>query len=447
VTIDAGGRAGDTRELIATELDRARRRSLDLLAPVPEPDLVAQHSPLMSPLVWDLAHVGNYEDQWLLGALAAPRVGAELDDIYDAFRHPRRDRPSLPFLEPDRARHYINDVRSRAVDVLDTIPVDDGPALVRDGFVYGMVVQHEHQHIETMLATLQLRQAPYAPPDALMLASAAAPPPGGAPETLPREVLVPAGPFVMGTDLDPWAYDNERPASVVDVPAFWIDTTPVTNDDYLAFIDDGGYDRADLWTPTGWAWRREAGLRAPQFWERGAGGSWTRTRFGATEDLPGAEPVQHVCWYEADAFARWAGKRLPTEAEWEKAASWTPDGRKRRYPWGDTPPTPALANLDFGPPTFGPTAVGGSPLGASPWGCRQMVGDVWEWTSSDFLPFPGFRTFPYREYSEVFFGPEYKVLRGGSWATHPTAVRTTFRNWDYPIRRQIFAGFRCARGT
>jgi iron(II)-dependent oxidoreductase len=157
--------------------------------------------------------------------------------------------------------------------------------------------------------------------------------------------------------------------------------------------------------------------------------------------------VQHVCWYEADAFARWAGKRLPTEAEWEKAASWTPDGRKRRYPWGDTPPTPALANLDFGPPTFGPTALGGSPLGASPWGCRQMVGDVWEWTSSDFLPFPGFRTFPYREYSEVFFGPEYKVLRGGSWATHPTAVRTTFRNWDYPIRRQIFAGFRCARGT
>jgi iron(II)-dependent oxidoreductase len=162
------------------------------------------------------------------------------------------------------------------------------------------------------------------------------------------------------------------------------------------------------------------------------------------EAVPAAEPVQHVCWYEADAFARWAGKRLPTEAEWEKAASWTSSGEKRRYPWGDEEPTAALANLSTSS-RFSPAPAGSFAAGESPSGCRQMIGDVWEWTASDFSAYPGFRSFPYREYSEVFFGSEYKVLRGGSWATHPAAVRNTFRNWDYPIRRQIFSGFRCAR--
>ena len=159
---------------------------------------------------------------------------------------------------------------------------------------------------------------------------------------------------------------------------------------------------------------------------------------------PPDQPVQHVCWYEADAYARWAGRRLPTEAEWEKAAAWDPrTGRSGRFPWGDEPPTAERANL--GQRHYGPGAVSAHPGGVSPCGAWAMVGDVWEWTASDFLPHPRFVAHPYREYSEVFFGPEYKVLRGGSWATHPSAVRTTFRNWDYPIRRQIFSGFRCAR--
>jgi gamma-glutamyl hercynylcysteine S-oxide synthase len=168
-----------------------------------------------------------------------------------------------------------------------------------------------------------------------------------------------------------------------------------------------------------------------------------RIRFGRREPLPGAEPVQHVCWFEADAYARWAGKRLPTEAEWEKAATWDRVGEKRRYPWGDEEPGDEHANL--GQRRFGPAPAGSFPAGASAWGCQQLLGEVWEWTSSDFAPYPGFEAFPYREYSEVFFGSEYKVLRGGSWATHPVVARGTFRNWDYPIRRQIFAGFRCAR--
>jgi iron(II)-dependent oxidoreductase len=298
-----------------------------------------------------------------------------------------------------------------------------------------MVVQHEHQHDETMLATLNLMAAPgYRP--ALM-----APPVAAAPVT--DEVLVMAGPFVMGTSDEPWAYDNERPGHVVDLPAYWIDAAPVTNGEYAAFVAAGGYDDRAWWEPEGWAWRQEADLEHPQGWRR-AGAGWERTRFGCDEPLPSAEPVQHVCWYEAEAYARWAGKRLPTEAEWEKAAAWDPfTGRHRRYPWGDEPPTGREANLDQR--HFGPAPVGAYPAGASAYGCVQMLGDVWEWTASDFRPYPGFASYPYREYSEVFFGPEYKVLRGGSWATHPTAARTTFRNWDYPIRRQIFAGFRCAR--
>jgi iron(II)-dependent oxidoreductase len=302
-----------------------------------------------------------------------------------------------------------------------------------------MVVQHEHQHDETMLATHQLRTG----------APALLDPPGDDPAAVAQdplhdqsEALVPAGPFMMGTSEDPWAYDNERPAHLVDLPAFFIDVTPVTAGAYLAFMEAGGYEDPRWWHPSGWQWRDASGKRAPAFWFRAAG-QWLRRRFGQVEPVPLEEPVQHVCWYEADAYARWAGKRLPTEAEWEKAARWDPiAGRSRRYPWGDA--------FDFGRANLGqrrlrPTRAGCYPEGASAYGVRQLIGDVWEWTSSDFHGYPGFRSFPYREYSEVFFGPDYKVLRGGSWATDPNAARGTFRNWDYPIRRQIFAGFRCAR--
>jgi iron(II)-dependent oxidoreductase len=327
-------------------------------------------------------------------------------------------------------------VRERTFRVLDTIELDPADPLLANGLVYGMVIQHEHQHVETMLATLQLRRegAYELPP--------ATPPPRGEPPAQ-SEVLIDGGPFVMGTDHEPWAYDNERPAHEVEVAAFWIETAPMTNAAYLEFVAAGGYGERGVWSEAGWAWRDEAGLAHPEFWEREEDGAWSRLRFGRREPLPPDEPVQHVCWHEAEAYARWAGKRLPTEAEWEKAASWSPEGRKRRHPWGDAAPTPELANL--GGTLLGPAPAGAYPAGASAHGCRQLIGDVWEWTASNFLPYPGFAAFPYREYSEVFFGSDFKVLRGGSWATHPVAVRSTFRNWDLPIRRQIFAGFRCAR--
>lgn len=438
-------RAAD-RTHIAGELERARRRTLALVDDLTDADQRAQQSPLMSPMVWDLAHIGNYEELWLLRAIdGRSPVDATYDDLYNAFEHPRAERPALPILGPAEARAYDAQVRTEVLALLDRADIgpDASDPLLVDGFVYGMVIQHEHQHDETLLATRQLmgERAPLPP------GATPTPPATVDPARLPEMQRVDGGPFVMGTTADPWAYDNERAAHERELPPFLIDTFPVTNRAYRAFVDDGAYDDERVWTATGWSWRNEAELTSPEFWRREGADSWSVLRFGRRIDLDtiADEPVQHVCWYEADAFARWAGKRLPTEAEWEKAATWHPTEGQRRYPWGDAESTPALANL--GQHHGGPAPVGAYPDGASPWGVHQLVGDIWEWTSSDFGPHPGFRSFPYKEYSEVFWGDVYKVLKGGSWAADPVAVRGTFRNWDFPIRRQIFSGFRCAKGA
>ena len=226
------------------------------------------------------------------------------------------------------------------------------------------------------------------------------------------------------------------------VPAFWIDAAPVTNAAFASFVGRGGYERREWWSLEGWEWLAGEGIAHPLGWRR-AGGGWEEVHFGRLEPLVPHRPVVHVSWYEADAFARSCGKRLPTEAEWEKAAVWDPElGIARLWPWGDDPPEPGHANL--GARTFAPAPVGAYPRGRSFYGCHQMVGDVWEWTSSTFGPYPGFEAFPYAEYSAVHFGPAHRVLRGGSWATAAIVARPTFRNWDLPVRRQIFAGFRCA---
>ncbi|HZO63528.1 MAG TPA: ergothioneine biosynthesis protein EgtB [Kribbellaceae bacterium] len=422
------------RTHVAAQLERSRARTRLLTDAVEEDDLVRQHSKLMSPLVWDYAHVGNQEELWLVRDVGGREpLRQDIDELYDAFMHPRADRPALPLLSPAETRAYVAEVRDKVLDVLDRVRLEGRP-LVTDAFAFGMIAQHEQQHDETMLATHQLRQGP-------AVLTAPEPPPG---RRLPAaEVLVPGGEFTMGTSTEPWALDNERPAHQARVAPYVIDTAPVTNGAYLEFVLGGGYDEERWWSPAGWAHVRKAGLVAPRFWER-VDGRWTRLRFGHREDLPLDEPVMHVCFYEAEAYAAWAGKRLPTEAEWEFAARFDPaTGRSRRYPWGDEDPRPEHANL--GQRHLRPAPVGAYPAGASPLGVQQLVGDVWEWTSSDFAPYPGFTAFPYDEYSLVFFGPDYKVLRGGSFGTDEVVARGTFRNWDYPIRRQIFAGFRCAR--
>ena len=422
------------RSRVAEVLTRARDRSQLLTDAVDDDDLVRQHSPLMSPLVWDLAHVGNQEELWLVRDVGgrAP-VRRDIDQLYDAFKHARADRPSLPLLGPAGARSYVREVRDKVLDVLAHSPLEGRPLLDK-AFAFGMVAQHEQQHDETMLATHQLRAGG---------AVLDAPPPPQAASIPAAEVLVPGGPFTMGTSTEPWALDNERPAHDVEVAAFFIDTAAVTNGAYWEFIDDGGYDEPAWWSAAGWAHRQAAALTTPRFWQREGDTLW-RLRFGIRERVPPSEPVMHVSFYEAQAYATWAGRRLPTEAEWEKAARWDPTtGRSRRYPWGEQDPGPEHANL--GQRHLRPAGAGAYPAGASPLGVHQLIGDVWEWTCSDFGGYPGFAAFPYPEYSLVFFGSDYKVLRGGSFASDAVAVRGTFRNWDYPIRRQIFAGFRCAR--
>jgi iron(II)-dependent oxidoreductase len=330
-------------------LEHARKRTEALLEPLADEQLTRQFSPLQSPLVWDLAHIGYFEELWLLrngdGRAAA---SAELDDLYDSFAHERADRGALPILSPSEARAYVGTVRDAVLERL--------PELAQDDFLVGIVAQHELQHGETMTQTLALARLP-------------GPPPHGPPEVeASGDVLVAGGPFTLGSD-DPWAYDNERPEHEVYLPPFRIDRALVTNAEYAEYVEAEGA------TP-------------PRQWD-------------GVEPAP-REPVQHVSFQDAEAYVRWAGKRLPTETEWEKAAKLLGDE------------------------------------------LEHARGAVWQWTTSVFDGYPGFRAFPYAEYSEVFFGKEYRVLRGGSWVTDPLVARLTFRNWDLPERRQIFAGIRCA---
>jgi len=453
---------------VATELTRARARTLGLVDILSDDEQCEQVSPLMSPAVWDLAHVGNYEELWLLRELdgRAP-IDPVLDDLYNAIEHPRWERPTLPLLGPVEARAYNARVRTEVLELLTDAASSPGSGraddqrvtrLLQDDFVYGMVIQHEHQHCETLLATHQLRGeralvppgADHEPASPVVTTSAASTPDSASVcsslTTGSVEVFVDGGTSLMGTSQHRWAYDNERSVHEIVLEPFFIDSLPVTNRDFMEFISDGGYRDERLWTPEGWEWRIEADAESPAFWSCHGAGSYSLLRFGRHIDLTDAsdEAVQHVSWHEADTFARWAGKRLPTEPEWEKAATWDPLlGAKHPYPWGDEPPD--AMNTNLGQRRTGPVAAGAHPEGASPYGCLGMIGDVWEWTSSDFNPYPGFEPFPYHEYSAVFWGDRYKVLRGGSWATDPVAVRGTFRNWDFPIRRQIFSGFRCAR--
>jgi iron(II)-dependent oxidoreductase len=415
-------------------LAEARERTLWLIEEVSEEDLARVHSPLMSPLVWDLGHIAAFEDLWLgqrAGGLEPLR--ADLWEVYDATETPRAGRGTLPYLGNAEARAYMDAVRERSLGVLARVDLEDpGDRLNHAGFVWDMIVQHEHQHTETMLQTLALADAGVCEPRRRELPDAGAPAGG--------TVAVDGGPFPAGAPARGFAYDNERPRHQVDLAPFEIDRLPVTNGDYLAFVEDGGYRRRSVWSPEGWDWRRRENAERPLYWT--ADGA--ERRFERVEAIDPALPVMHVSWFEADAFARWRGARLPTEHEWEKAAAWDPDRcRPLRFPWGDEAAAPERANLDQ--TGFGPAPAGAHPDGASPCGVLGLVGDAWEWTASRFDGYPGFAAFPYPEYSSIFFGGDFRVLRGGSWATRGRVARNSFRNWDHPGRRQIFSGFRCAR--
>jgi gamma-glutamyl hercynylcysteine S-oxide synthase len=372
-------------------LKEARERTLALVEPVSEPDLDRQHDPLMSPLVWDLGHIAAFEDLWICRETGRKLLRPELADVYDAAETPRAERSEIPYLHRDDAVAYMEAVRERTLAALDEV----------DPLIAEMLLQHEHQHNETMLQTLQLAEpGVYAPERANLRAAAAS-----------GTVVVEAGARSIGFGGEGFVYDNERPRHQVELGAYRIDRAPVTNAQYAEFVDDGGYTRRELWSDEGWETREREGWERPLYWTADG----RERRFDSFEPLAGQLPVMHVSAYEADAYARWRGARLPTEVEWERAAAEFDAERG------------ALDQLGFGPGPAGP-----------------FVGDCWEWTASEFGGYPGFEAYPYAEYSSIFFGQCYRVLRGGSWATRPRVARATFRNWDHPQRRQIFAGFRCA---
>jgi gamma-glutamyl hercynylcysteine S-oxide synthase len=420
-------------------LSDTRARTLALVAHLDDDALERVHSTLMSPLVWDLGHIAAFEDLWLAhrdAGLALLRP--DLAEVYDAFETPRAGRGELPYLRRADAIAYLADVRERMLE--------HG---TRDPFLLELVLRHEQQHTETMLQTMELAQLP-APPHA---AHPATDPPTVPALTGLELVDVPAGPCTLGAPADGFAYDNERPRHALELPAFRIGRAPVTNGAFMAFVTGGGYRRPEWWTREAWAWKEQYDIERPAGWTAD-GREW---RMDRCEPLDPDKPVVHVSWFEADAFARAHGARLPTEAEWEKAATWDQQtGTARPQPWvalanGDAgalrssseDDVAAHANVDQR--AFGTVPVGTHAGGASAAGCLGMIGDAWEWTAGSFAGYPGFRAHPYREYSEVFFGGDFRVLRGGSWATRARVATPTFRNWDHPQRRQIFAGLRIAK--
>ncbi len=423
--------AGDGAAVAA--LGETRRRTLALVASVSDEDLERVHSTLMSPLVWDLGHIAAFEDLWLVHRFGGvPLLREGLAEVYDAFETPRAGRGDLPFLGPAEARTYLDEVRVRSLEVI-------ARSGVGDGVIAELVLRHEQQHNETMLQTLQLAQLEgYRLPDPHRPA-----PDRPAPAFTGLEMVeIPGGKCTIGASADGFAYDNERPRHRTDVRGYLIGATPITNASYLTFVEGGGYERREWWSDEGWSWKEDYDITRPAGWTADHGAEW---RVDGLQPLDPDRPVVHISWFEADAFARAHAGRLPTEAEWEKAATWDQEtGQALSHPWGEKPPLAGVhANLDQ--LAGGPAAAGSFPAGASPCGCLGMLGDVWEWTASEFGGYPGFAAFPYREYSEVFFGTDYRVLRGGSWATRPLVATATFRNWDYPERRQIFSGLRIAR--
>jgi len=425
---------------LAENLTEARARTLELVEDLTDDQLLGPRLPIVNPLGWEIGHLAWFQEKWLLRRDGRESLRTDTDALYDSSQVPHDNRWDLPLPSRTQTQAYMQAVLNRALDCLNSREPD--PESV---YFHRLVTLHEDMHAEAFTYTRQTLG--YAPPR-LRLVSDEEPEGTSRGGPHPGDAEIPGGTFLLGATHDlAFVFDNEKWAHPVKVNPFRIALSTVTQAEFAGFVEEGGYRRRDFWSPAGWDWRVKEGATSPVYWRRERGGSWQRRLFNTWVALEPHLPVIHVSHFEAEAYCRWAGRRLPTEAEWEMAASVEspPEDRgirerKRRFPWGNDSPSPAHANLDSR--HLGCVEVGCFPEGDSPSGCRQMIGNVWEWTASDFEPFPGFVVDPYKEYSEPWFGGGFKVLRGGCWATRSRLVRNTWRNFYTPDRRDVFGGFR-----
>jgi iron(II)-dependent oxidoreductase len=448
----------NSQTTLAEAVIDARRRTLELLGDLDDDQVLGPQLAIVNPLLWEMGHVAWFGEKWVLRhAGKRPPHRNDSDALYDSAAVAHDTRWDL--LLPTRVAtlEYMTQVYERILDVIQR-----GPSMEETYFIL-LSVFHEDMHGEAFLYTRQTLgysrprlsedrgqksevggqqsevrgQTGMLTSDLSPLTSSSGP--------LPGDVQIPGGIFQLGASSDePFVFDNEKWAHPVTLQPFAIARAPVTQAEFAAFVADDGYRRAELWGSAGWHWRQTGAVSHPVHWRR-EGHDWLRRDFDRWLPLEPHRPVIHVNWYEADAYCRWASRRLPTEAEWEAAAAASGNdlsGPKRRFPWGDEPPNPTRAQLDGY--SLGCCDVAALPAGDSHFGCRQMIGNVWEWTASDFLPYPGFMVDPYKEYSQPWFGT-HKVLRGGAWMTRSRLLRNTWRNFYMPDRRDVWAGFRtCA---
>ncbi len=410
----------------------ARRRTIELVEDLSDEQLVGPLLDVVNPLLWEVGHLAWFQERFVLRqACGEAPIRSDADAVWDsgAIPHDTRWRLALPTRE--ETLEYVHEVRDRVIDRV--LAAGDNDVVLHFA---QYTVGHDDMHTEAITYTRQTLGYPEPTLSDLARADTAV---GSGGCELFDDAEVPGGAFLLGAmRREPFVFDNEKWAHPVELEPFAMARGPVTQDDLAGFVEDDGYRRPELWGDEGWRWRQGVGADHPVYW-RPEGKGWQRRHFDRWVDLEPNRPAVHVSWHEAEAYCRWAGRRLPTEAEWELAATGLP---KRRFPWGDGDAEPRHANLDW--QAMGTVDVDLFADGYSPFGCRQMLGNVWEWTATTFGPYPNFEPDAYKEMSEPWFGSR-KVLRGGSWATRSRFVRSSMRNYFTPDRRDVFAGFRtCA---
>ena len=459
-------RTGLTKHQLIEALRETRARTVELIADLTDKQLMGPRLQIVNPLRWEIGHVAWFQEFWVLRHLGRqPPILERADELYDSARVAHDTRWDLPLPRIDETLAYMRQILERVIEQTnrESTVLRGAEGYDEDYFLH-LVLFHEQMHDEAITYT---RQTLKFPPPAIGIAKMEgdqvavekARPAEQNPDLtrsdnvnyLTGDAEIPGGKFMLGSSsAEGFVFDNEQWAHEVEIAPFAISKTALTNAEFKSFVEDAGYRRSELWTPEGWQWRANVGAEHPVYWRPEGNGRCLRRNFDEWVPLEERLPVIHVNWYEADAYCRWSGRRLPTEAEWELAAAGEPmtEGRstsvrKRAFPWGEDPPTPDCANLDWR--AMGCVSVDALPAGDSAFGCRQMIGNVWEWTATSFGPFPGFAPGPYKEYSQPWFD-NHKVLRGGCWVTRSQLIRNAYRNFYTPDRRDIWAGFRtCAK--